>query len=200
MVRAPRTPRAQSTTARSPHRRITTTSGSSGGNSPSSSSSSSSAAASSSSAATTPTASSLCRLVGDCASVMPAEAPTLLVDDHRTLVYATARGEQGGHAEPLDAVDSALRGYNNTTIITVVGSSGNRTARLCAPACQGGDGAHRWQRPLLVHRLRRQPRGALGERAAAFPPHPVAEGENAARSRSAARSRPPPLGLSLIHI
>ena len=73
---------------------------------------------------------------------MPAEAPTLLVDDHRTLVYATARGEhQGGHAEPLDAVDSALRGSNNTTIIIVVGSGGSRTARLCALACQGGDGA-----------------------------------------------------------
>ena len=115
---------------------------------------------------------------------MPAEAPTLLADDHRTPVYATARGEhQGGHAEPLDAVDSALRGSNNATNIIVVGSCGNRTARLCAPACQGGGGAHRRQRPLPLHRRRRQPHGALGERAAApLPPHPVAEGENAARS------------------
>ena len=82
------------------------------------------------------------RLAGDCAIVMPAEAPTLLVDDHRTLVYATARGEhQGGHAEPLDAVDSALRGSNNTTIIAAVGSSGNRTARLGALApCAINDG------------------------------------------------------------
>ena len=135
------------------------------------------------------------RLVGDRAIVMPAEAPTLLVDDHRTLVYATARGEhRGGHAEPLDAVDSALRGSNNATNIIVVGSCGNRTARLCAPACQGGGGAHRRQRPLPLHRRRRQPRGALGERAAALPPHPAAEGENAARPRSTAKSREAAVG------
>ena len=135
------------------------------------------------------------RLVGDRAIVMPAEAPMLLADDHRTPVYATARGEhQGGHAEPLDAVDSALRGSNNATNIIVVGSCGNRTARLCAPACQGGGGAHRRQRPLPLHRRRRQPCGALGERAAALPPHPAAEGENAARPRSTAKSREAAVG------
>ena len=88
-------------------------------------------------------------LVGDCAVVIP--APTLPADDQRTLVYAIVRvdvqrtlvyaivhGEhQGEHAELLDAVDSALRGSNNTTISIAVGSDGNRTVRLCALACQG---------------------------------------------------------------
>ena len=56
-------------------------------------------------------------------------------------MYAIVRGVyQGGHSELLDAVDSALRGSNNTTTIIVAGSGGSRTARLCALACQGGDG------------------------------------------------------------